>query len=386
MNTDGLLKQLEIYTNIDSHSYCKEDVDRLSQVIEKECGAMGFKTLRYPQTAVGDFLEVTLGNGHKKILLLGHLDTVFPAGTAVERPFKQVGNRIYGPGILDMKGGIATLLKAMQILTPDIHQEYRITAFLTSDEETGSRYSEEYIKDQASSSVAVLSFEGAKPGTLTTERKGIVVFNMEIAGIAAHSGVNYRLGSSAIEEMAYKIHKLYALRDNDREVTVNIGTMNGGIASNIIAPCAKITGEVRYFNPDDKQFIMDSLSNIAEEVNVPGTCTKRYVSSVRPPLAADEKCKRLFEIAREEAGMLGRQLSPRKTGGGGDAAFAAICGIPSLDGLGPEGENSHIESEFILVDSLFFKVELTVRLLLKIMQGALSSLPIDEDARLKMNC
>lgn len=364
-----LLKRLENYTNIDSNTYCKKDVDRFSQVIEKESREIGFTVIRHKQNAVGDFLELTAGHGQKKILLLGHMDTVFPAGTAANRPFRCDGSRVYGPGVLDMKGGLSIIVQVMKQIAADIPAGYRVTAFLNSDEETGSRYSEKYIKEHALTSEAVLSFEGAKPATLTTERKGIISFDMEVTGIAAHSGVNYMLGSSAIEAAAYKILKLYALRDNEKEITVNIGKINGGSARNIVAPLVKIEGEIRYFDREDRSRILNRLSEIVNAADVLYTSAEVCIFSDRPPLVANDGCVRLFEIARQEAGILGRQLHPRKTGGGGDAAFAGIYPIPVLDGLGPEGENSHTEREYILVDSLSFKAELAVRIIQKIMQG-----------------
>jgi glutamate carboxypeptidase len=364
--TDELLSRLEIYTNIDSSTRCKEGVNQLSRVIEKECREAGLTVLRYKQDAVGDFLEITAGCGRKKILLLGHMDTVFQAGTVADRPFTRKGNYVYGPGVLDMKGGVSIIVEVMKDMLTDIPADCRVTAFLNSDEETGSKYSENYIKEQASTSVAVLSFEGAKPATLTTERKGIIPFDLELTGIDTHSGVNYHLGSSAIEAAACKIKKLYALRDNKRGITVNVGLINGGNARNIIAQKVRMEGEIRYFVREDRAYIMGCLSEIVNMPDVPNTSTIIHISSDRPPLTADDRCVRLFEVACYESEMLGRQLSPRKTGGGGDASFAAMYPIPVLDGLGPEGEDSHTEKEFVLVDSLSFKAELASRIIRKI--------------------
>jgi glutamate carboxypeptidase len=363
-----LLKRVEHYVNTDSNTFCKEDVDRFSSIIEAEGCEAGFKVVRHEQRDAGDFLEITAGSGNKNILLLGHMDTVFPRGTAAIRPFRHDGQKAYGPGVGDMKGGLLVIMQAMKKVAKDIPPDFSITALMNSDEENGSLYSNKLISEKASVAMAALSFEGAVPGTLTTERNGIISFAIDIKGVPAHSGANSQLGRSAIEEAAHKILRLYDLRDESSNITVNIGKISGGSARNIVAENAQFIGEIRYFDPAHRDGLLEKLTEAADKTIVSDVkCTLKIISH-RPSMKSDEGCKELFELVRMHAAKMGRKLSPRKTGGGGDAAFAKLAGIPVIDGMGPEGGGYHTEDEYVLLDSIMFKIELAAETMLSIMK------------------
>jgi len=326
---------------------------------------------RITQKDVGDFLECRVGQGDRQILLLGHMDTVFSSGTAKIRSFIKKGDLIYGPGVLDMKGGIVVLLFAIKNIINVLPKNTKLLVFLNTDEEIGSNYSKDYILKNARQSIACLSFESAKPGTLTTERKGIISFKMSVNGISSHSGVNYNMGKSAIKEIAYKVCDLYNLVDIEKDITVNVGTINGGQKVNIIADHAEAFIEIRYFNIGDGESLKRKIKNIINNNHVEGTWTNIEIISERMPLVSNERCEKLFDIAEYTAEKLGKEIKPRKTGGGGDVSFAAMCGIPVIDGLGPEGENSHTEKEFVNVDSIPFRIKLASQIILNIANGGL---------------
>lgn len=368
---DSVFGLLEEFVNMDSCSTDKADTDRFADRVELEFKKIGMSTKRVRSQYTGDFLQCTAGSGSKKILMLGHMDTVFPSGTAKKRPFSRDGNMLYGPGVLDMKGGILVILYAVKKVMENLPEDVQLMVFLNSDEETGSKYSRDEILKRAGGAIACLSFESAKTGTLTTERKGIISFNLDVKGISAHSGVNYEKGRSAIHEIAHKICSLYSLSDENREITVNAGTISGGGRINIVAEHAAAGAEIRYFNREDEGPLKEALLGIIEKPFIEGTAASVDFISERPPLKADDRCKRLFEIARSEAQKLGRDLKSRRTGGGGDASFAACVGIPVIDGLGPEGENSHTENEFAMADSFAFKIELASKIILDIANGGI---------------
>ena len=362
------LNLLKDFVNMDSGSSDIEDVNKFADRVEYEFGKIGIATSRIKQKNTGDFIEFTVGSGNKKILLLGHMDTVFPSGTTRSRSFSIKNNILLGPGVLDMKGGMVVLYAVKNVMNrlPD---DTQLSIFLNSDEEIGSKYSKDKILHMAKDAVACLSFEPAKPGTLTTERKGIISFKICLHGIPSHSGVNYDKGRSAIEEISHKICRLYNLSDRARDISVNVGKLTGGSKINIVAEYAEAEAEIRYFDKNYRDKLYEEVENIINTNHVDGVKASIEILSERPPLVSNYGNKRLFQMAKTEANKLGRNINERKTGGGGDASFIGSEGIPVIDGLGPEGENSHTKNEFAIIDSFPFKTELASQMILNIAKG-----------------
>lgn len=356
----SLLKEL---TLLETSSDDKKNIDIAVDFLEEQFKKMDMTVSRLKQDKVGDFLECHFGSGDKKILLLGHLDTVYPVGTISKTPFKEENGMIFGPGVLDMKGGIVVLIFALKELLKSFPPNTEIVVFINTDEEIGSIYSREHIEQVSKNSIACMSFEGAPPGTLTTQRKGILSFDIEVFGEAAHAGSGE--GKSAIEEMVYKLHKIFELKDFDKEITVNFGFIQGGTKRNVTPSYARAEGEIRYLELK-REDLLNKIENILNETIIEGTKTVFNIVSDRPPWNPDQKSRKLFEIAQEEANKMGKNLSERKSGGGGDVAFVSTEGVPAIDGLGPEGRNSHSEKEFIIVESIPFKIELTKRIIFRI--------------------
>lgn len=363
---DSAFELLKDFVNMDSGSNNIEDVNRFVDRVECEFRKTGMIVSRIKQKNIGDFIGCTVGHGSRKILLLGHMDTVFPSGTAKSRPFSRKDNLLYGPGVLDMKGGLVVLLYAVKNVMNKLPHGTELVVFLNTDEEIGSRYSKDRILSMTKDVSACLSFEPAKPGTITTERKGIITFKIDLCGIPAHSGVNYDRGRSAIEEISHKICRLYRLADKTKGISVNVGKIIGGDKINIVAGHAEAEVEIRYFDRDDKGKLDKKIAEIVNTHYVEGITASIDILSERPPLIADYGCKQLLQTAKSEAHKLGRYISERKTGGGGDASFVGSVGIPVIDGLGPEGEDSHTDREFAIVDSFPFKIELASRIILNI--------------------
>lgn len=366
---DSVLELLKDFVNMDSGSNDTADVNRFVDRVEYEFKRTGMAVSRIKQAETGDFIECTAGNGSRKILLLGHMDTVFPSGTAKPRPFSRKEDLLYGPGVLDMKGGLVVLLYAVKNVIDKLPCDTELTVFLNTDEEIGSRYSKDRIVCLAKAAAACLSFEPAKPGTLTTERKGILAFKMDLWGLPSHSGVNYDRGRSAIEELGHKICRLYELKDKAKGISVNVGRIIGGDKINIVAGHAEAEVEIRYFNREDREKLDKEIADIGNTHSVKDIRADIHILSERPPLIADCGSRKLFQMAESEAHKLGRSIQERKTGGGGDASFAGSVGIPVLDGLGPEGEDSHTDREFAMIESFPFKIELASRIIRNLAKG-----------------
>lgn len=360
---------LKEFVNTDSGTDSKYDVDRFSRLVEAEFLKTDMTVDRVKREHVGDILVCHAGCSDKKILLLGHMDTVFPGGTTEVRPFSRRGDMYIGPGVEDMKGGIVVMLFAVRNVLPELPEEMSLEIILNTDEETGSVYSKDLITKKAKNAIACLSFEGAKPGTLTTERKGIINFNLSVKGVSAHSGTNYEKGRNAIVEMAHKISSLSGITDIENDITFNVGKIQGGSKKNIVPDFVRAECEVRYFKPESRDAIMEKLKHITCKSIIEGTATELEIKNERPPMVMNNEVRKLFQMAQKESIAIGRDIKERKTGGGGDVSFAAMTGIPAIDGLGPEGENSHTDHEYVLINSIPYKIELVSRILRNIFNG-----------------
>src|SRR5581483_279102 len=274
-----------------------------------------------------------------QILALGHSDTVWPLGTLKTMPFRQSGGRLWGPGVLDMKSGLAFFVMAIRTLRDlDVPVARKIVLLVVSDEETGSRTSRALTEAEAKQSDCVLVLE---PGTgltgkLKTARKGIANYAVEITGKAAHAGVDFENGASAILETARQIERISAWTDLQRGITVNPGVVNGGTRTNVVAAQARVEFDVRAVR------LRDSLSldrKFRALKPYDKRCTLRVEGGLnRPPMERTKAIARLFAKAQKIGNGLDLQLEESATGGGSDGNFTAALGVPTLDGLGGVGE------------------------------------------------
>ncbi len=361
MDMKTLLKQL---VEIESPSHDKSAVDRVGELVADEALNCGADVEMISNTETGDHVVARWGSGDDGVLLLCHMDTVFPLGTLKSMPYREVDGKIYGPGTLDMKAGIVICLAAMAELQKTGGLNHRpVTLLCTSDEEIGSATSRKYIEEYARESALVLVFEAALlDGSLKTWRKGVGGFHVHVKGRAAHAGGDHEEGRNALEEMAHQIIAIQKLTDYTKQTTLNVGVMHGGTVSNVIPEEAFAEVDIRVMQPGEWERIEAEMKNLKTVLD--GTTLKITGGLNRPPMPFDETMKNTFEKAKSIAARVGMELKAGGTGGASDGNFVAASGIPVLDGMGAIGEGYHSEREYIFADSLEQRKNLLVALLL----------------------
>jgi glutamate carboxypeptidase len=297
-------------------------------------------------------------------LALGHADTVWPLGTLRQMPFRESGGRLWGPGVLDMKAGIAFFLFAVQTLRElDIPAPHKVVLQVNSDEEVGSESSRALTEKNASQSQAVLVLE---PGTglagkLKTARKGVGDFTVTVRGKAAHAGVDFEAGASAIVELARQIERISGFVDLKRGITVNPGVIQGGTRSNVIAAEASAEVDIRILRLKDAPGLERKFRALRP---IDKRCAIEVAGGLnRPPMERTPGIVRLFRMAQGFGRELGVELEESLTGGGSDGNFTAALGVPTLDGLGAVGEGAHAANESILIDRIADRTALLAKLL-----------------------
>jgi glutamate carboxypeptidase len=358
-----MLRFLERLVNIDSGTLHKPGIDQIGAILAERLSSFGFAMKQVPQSQYGNHLVGNKpGKGKKRILFIGHMDTVFPPGTADLRPFRIDGSRAYGPGVLDMKGGIVCLLYALEALRSTGHASYDEMAMgvvLNSDEELLSPTSREIIENQARQSHTVCVFEPARPGgEYVTHRKGAGKYRITVRGRAAHSGTQPEKGRSAIIELAHKIIGLHGLTDFSIGTTVNVGLIQGGERFNIVAEKAFAEFDLRVPDVEEAKRMEDRIREIALTPAVPDTTAELMGGLVFPPMEQTPQAKLLFEAIQGAGRALGLDLRGISTGGGSDGNYAAQF-APTLDGMGPQGSEPHSDREFIEVATLAERSKVT---------------------------
>jgi glutamate carboxypeptidase len=298
------------------------------------------------------------------ILVLGHSDTVWPLGTLSHMPFRRKGGRLWGPGVLDMKSGIAFFLFAIQTLRElDVPVTRRVVLQVNSDEEVGSETSRPLTEEAARSSAVVLVLE---PGTgltgkIKTARKGVGDYTVSVKGRASHAGVDFQNGASAIVELARQIERISSFTNLVKGITVNPGVIAGGTRTNVVAAEARAEVDIRVARMKDAPGLDKKFHSLRP---FDKRCTIRVDGGVnRPPMERTPGIQKLFQYARGWAKELGVDLEESSTGGGSDGNFTAALGVPTLDGLGGVGEGAHAVNESILVDRIADRTALLAMLL-----------------------
>jgi glutamate carboxypeptidase len=358
-----LLKQM---VEIESPSDNKAAVDNLGAYLAREFERMGGKVKLYPTKKYGDHLHAEFPGraGARPLLLLGHFDTVWPLGTLAQMPFRIEGGRAFGPGVLDMKAGIVMMMfavRAVRRLNRDDHRP--VVVLLDTDEEVGSATGRPIVEATAKRCEAVLVLEPAQGvhGHLKTARKGVGGFTIHVRGLAAHAGVDFEKGHSAIVELARQVLEVAKFTDLARGITVNPGVIRGGTRSNVVAAEAWVQVDIRVARAGDARELEQKFAVLRP---FDPECVLEVSGGVnRPPMERTEGTVRLFGIARERAGKLGIALDESATGGGSDGNFTSAMGIPTLDGLGAVGEGAHAAHESILLEELPRRTALLASLL-----------------------
>ena len=356
------LKQLlKLLVETESPSHDKSAVDRIGAIVAEEARKLGAAVEIIPNMETGNHVLSKWGSGKDGILLLCHMDTVFPLGTLSKMPYREADGKVFGPGTLDMKAGIVISLAAIEEAQK---QGLRRPVILlcTSDEEIGSHTSREHIERLAKESALALVLESALvDGSLKTWRKGVGEFWVKTKGRAAHAGGEHEKGRNAIEEMAHQVIAIQKLTDYSKQTTLNVGVIRGGTVSNVVPEECSVQVDVRVMQPSEWERLESEMKKLKPVLD--GTFVEVAGGLNRPPMPFDETMRATFEKAKSIAFKIGMELKAGGTGGGSDANFVAPLGIPVLDGLGAIGEGYHSEREYIFADSLEQRVKLISALL-----------------------
>jgi glutamate carboxypeptidase len=349
---DWLLDLIHALLSIESPTDDKGAVDRCGAVLADRLRDLGAAVTRVPQTEAGDHLLARFGTGPRQVLVIGHFDTVWPIGQLARMPITEAHGRLHGPGVLDMKAGIALgMLATRALMAVAPPAEGRVTMLWTTDEETGSDSSRTLIEAEARQSDAVLVLEPALVGgALKTARKGIGQYQITVRGVSAHAGVDPTKGVNAIRELALQVLAMDAIRDLDRGISVNVGVISGGTRSNVVPDFATAAVDVRSETMADADAIDRAMRALI--ARTPGARLDVSGGFNRPPMERSPGVVRLFETARACAAEIGVTLGEGATGGGSDGNFTAALGVPTLDGLGAVGDGAHALHEHVDVAQL----------------------------------
>jgi glutamate carboxypeptidase len=359
---------LKLLVETESPSHDKSAVDRVGVIVAEEARKLGAVVEVISNQETGNHILARFQpihpssfNLHPSILLLCHMDTVFPLGTLPKMPYREADGKIFGPGTLDMKAGIVISLAAIEEAQKR-GLNRPVTLLCTSDEEIGSHTSRESIESLAQESALVLVMEAALlDGSLKTWRKGAGGFWIKVKGRAAHAGGDHEKGRNAIEEMAHQVIAIQKLTDYSKQTTLNVGVIQGGTVSNVVPEEASIEVDVRVMQPGEWERVEAEVKNLKPVLD--GTSIEITGGLNRPPMPFDDTMKATFEKAKTIAAQIGMNLTTGGTGGASDANFIAPLGIPVLDGMGAVGDGYHSEREFIFADSLEQKAKLIAALI-----------------------
>ena len=332
------LLDLKKVVDINSFTQNKMGVDTVGQIFDGWLAALGFDITIYQRELIGEHrLYKSAHKEGKKLLLLGHLDTVFPQGKFEN--FSEDADWVYGPGVCDMKGGNIVLLEALRQLHTEDVEIANIDVLFVSDEETGSDDSKLLTAKLAADYDYCLVYEAAgENAEVVTGRKGVGTFFVEITGVAKHAGNFYADGVDANLEAAFKLQKLVALTDLSKGTTVNVGKFEGGIGANTISPHAHLTFELRYKTTAERDRVLTAIDEIVTTSYVEGTHSQLSGGIQRDVMmSSTESLQFVTDIER----ITGTKLPSEERGGVSDANIVSSCGVITLDGFGPFGDGDH---------------------------------------------
>lgn len=357
MDYISLLEKLVL---INSFTKNKAGVDAVGKEFDRLFESIGFSKRIFTRELIGDhrLYRSAYNSQKKRLLLLGHLDTVFPPGKFED--FSQDEQWVYGPGVCDMKGGNVVAFKALESLYKKGKNIENIDMLLVSDEETGSDDSKLLTSELAKEYDYCFVYEAAgKNLEVVTGRKGVGTFFVDIEGKAAHAGNHYADGSDANLEAAIKLQKLVALTDLEKETTVNVGKIEGGIGANTISPHAHLTFEIRYKTADERDRVLEGIDRIVNTAYVEGTHSVLRGGIQRDVMQTDEASLKLVQRIEN---ITAQNLPTEERGGVSDANIVSSIGVVTLDGFGPFGDGDHTVNERALKSSFAARIKLSEKL------------------------
>lgn len=365
MELEKYIDELRTLVNVDCGTHTPAGVAEVGQVMEQLWKAEGWHTTQIDLgAAVGPGLFVTNKPEAAEfdVLLVGHLDTVFPVGTVAERPMSRDETRLYGPGVSDMKSGLLNILWAMRTLEPEHRDRLSIAIAMNPDEETGSVHSHQWISVLAKHARCVLVCEAARAdGSLVKARKGLAGYHLTFSGVAAHAGNEPEKGRSAITAFAHSVLAINALSDIPKGTTLNVGIVEGGSAANVVPAQLRAELDVRFWENDEYDRIHHALQALCEKGFLDGVTTQLTRVSHKPAMAASEQTQALMAHVEKAGKEEGIAITWQAVGGGSDANHIAALGIPTLDGLGPVGAGFHSPAEWLDIASIEPRIRLLRR-------------------------
>jgi glutamate carboxypeptidase len=343
---------LQTLVRQESPSEDRSAVNAAMGLVEHWARRQEARVKRHQQREFGDVLELHFGpsrSSRKPVLLLGHLDTVWPIGTLAKMPWREADGRYWGPGVLDMKAGVIMALAAINTLH-EMKLARPAILLLNSEEEVGSPISRKITERLALKSAAVFVLEPAQGLAYKTARKGVGHYNVQVTGVGAHSGVDFERGHSAVLELAKLVQTISGFTNLTRKLTVNCGVIAGGTRSNVVASSAHAEVDVRIAKASDAPYVEKLFRSL--KVSDP-KCKLTITGGInRPPMERKAGTIALFKKARSLAAELGFALDEAATGGGSDGNFTAALGVPTLDGMGAVGEGAHAAHESVIIKHL----------------------------------
>jgi glutamate carboxypeptidase len=358
-----MLTFLEKVVNTDSGTFDKTGVDQVGVLLAERLEALDFSIETVSQTEHGDHIVARkAGEEPGRILLVGHMDTVYPAGTAAARPFHIQDGMARGPGVLDMKGGLVSLLYALKALkesNPAVYRQMDLVAVFNSDEEILSPTSRPVIEREAKQAHAACVFEPARPGgEYVVARKGVGRYRLSVLGRAAHAGSQPERGRNAVAEIAHKIVALHSLSDPSTGTTVSVNVVHGGERTNVIAERAYAEVDLRVISLEESARVDRRVREIAATSFIPGVTAELKGGLLFPPMEQTPGSKRLFQALQAAGRELGLDLSGILSGGGSDGNHTSQF-IPTVDGMGPRGSEAHSDREHMEISTLVERTKVT---------------------------
>lgn len=367
---ERFLKELEVLVNIDSGLGAPEGADRVGELLSQPLVERGWllEKQKVSDACGSCFLLKNREASHYDVLMIGHIDTVFPAGEALRRPFTRDAKRAYGVGVLDMKQGCLAMVWVLKALPAYVLDKLNIVVIFNPDEEIGSPYSKDLTDSYARISDCALVYEAAS-NTVTRciQRKGMIRMAVEFTGKAGHAGYAFENGGiNAVNEMAYWICELTKYHNAETGTTVNAGVARGGQAANIIPDHAELELDIRYETMAEMRKIEAALEELICHAAQAGVGLIEKKRRMTPAMEPNEKTQALCVLAKEITEDMGYPFTLKKRGGLSDANHIAVCGCATLDALGPTGDFDHSEDEYLELSTIQPNLEFSSRLLCKL--------------------
>lgn len=371
---DQYMEELKPMINIDCGTYTPEGVAKVADMLTEKYESIGWQVTRHVfDEKVGPALVVTNKPEAEEydVMMIGHMDTVFPQGTVAKWSLTMDEEKAYGPGVADMKSGQLNMFKACASLPADVADRLSIVVVMNPDEEIGSTYSGDLVKATARKSKRVLVAEAARAdGSLVKARKGMAHYTVEISGKAAHAGNEPQNGVSAITELAHWITTMNKETNFETGTTLNFGTVTGGTGSNVVPDFASTELDIRFWNNDDYADLEKKIADLVANPSLEGISINLLLKAHKPAFTPSAESEKLMALIEKSGKDIGIDITWQAVGGGSDANLTGALGVPTVDGLAPIGGGMHSRNEFLVLSSIEERLNLLRNILINLAEEA----------------